>query len=303
MHEQHLSAKEAALESMQEISGALVGITLVLTAVFIPMAFFGGSTGVIYRQFSITLVAAMSLSLMVALILTPALCALILKPNPQPVRWASWFNQELDNLKDRYVHLSTMTLQHKAICLVLFIGLIGIFALFYRALPTSFLPSEDQGILSLQIRLQEGAPMKNTIQVGEQVRQYFLEQEKANINLVMIRYGRNFSGTGQNLATGFVALKHWDDRSGGENTAQAIRERAMAHFRDNPNAQINISMPASVNGLGQTDGLDFWIRDINGNGRQYLEEQFQNMQASAAQYSSFENLEDRKSTRLNSSHV
>src|SRR5690606_19595938 len=253
MHEQQLSAKEAALASMQEISGALVGITLVLTAVFIPMAFFGGSTGVIYRQFSITLVAAMSLSLMVALILTPALCALILKPNPQPVRWASWFNQKLDNLKDRYVHLSTMTLQHKTVCLVLFIGLIGIFALFYRALPTSFLPSEDQGILSLQIRLQEGAPMKNTIQVGEQVRQYFLEQEKANINLVMIRYGRNFSGTGQNLATGFVALKHWDDRSGGENTAQAIRERAMAHFRDNPNAQINISMPASVNGLGQTD--------------------------------------------------
>ena len=293
MHEQQLSAKEAALASMQEISGALVGITLVLTAVFIPMAFFGGSTGVIYRQFSITLVAAMSLSLMVALILTPALCALILKTNPQPVRWASCFNQKLDNLKDRYVHLSTMTLQHKAICLVLFIGLIGIFALFYRALPTSFLPSEDQGILSLQIRLQEGAPMKNTIQVGEQVRQYFLEQEKANINLVMIRYGRNFSGTGQNLATGFVALKHWDDRSGGENTAQAIRERAMAHFRDNPNAQINISMPASVNGLGQTDGLDFWIRDINGNGRQYLEEQFQNMHASAAQYSSFENLDKR----------
>ena len=111
--------------------------------------------------------------------------------------------------------------------------------------------------------------------------------------MVMLRYGRNFSGTGQNLATGFVALKHWDDRAGEENTAQAIRERAMKHFRSNRDAQVNISMPASVNGLGQTDGLDFWIRDINGNGRQYLEEQFQNMQAGAAQYSSFENLDKR----------
>lgn len=180
MHEQHLSAKEAALESMQEISGALVGITLVLTAVFIPMAFFGGSTGVIYRQFSITLVAAMSLSLLVALILTPALCALILKPNPKPAKWAAWFNQKLDHLKHRYLHLSKVTIQHQVICLLLFAGLICVFALFYRALPTSFLPSEDQGILSLQIKVQEGAPMKNTIQVGEEVRKYFLDQEQAN---------------------------------------------------------------------------------------------------------------------------
>ena len=122
MHEQQLTAKAAALESMQEISGALIGITLVLTAVFIPMAFFGGSTGVIYRQFSITLVAAMSLSLMVALILTPALCALILKPNPKPAKWASWFNQKLDDLKHRYLKVSNVTLQHKAISLVLLPG-------------------------------------------------------------------------------------------------------------------------------------------------------------------------------------
>jgi len=290
MHEKQLSAKDAALESMQEISGALIGITLVLTAVFIPMAFFGGSTGMIYRQFSITLVAAMSLSLMVALILTPALCALILKPNPKPAKWASWFNQKLDHLKHRYLNLSKLTVQRQAICLLLFAGLIGVFALFYRALPTSFLPSEDQGILSLQIKLQEGAPMKNTIQIGEEVRKYFLDQEQANVNLVMIRYGRNFSGTGQNLATGFVALKHWDERSGQDNTAQAIRERALKHFQSNRNAQINVSMPASVNGLGQTDGLDFWIRDINGNGRQYLEQQFKALEARAGNYTSFENL-------------
>ncbi|MGE8538861.1 MAG: efflux RND transporter permease subunit, partial [Acinetobacter sp.] len=197
---------------------------------------------------------------------------------------------KLDDLKHRYLRLSKVTIQHQAICLLLFAGLICVFALFYRALPTSFLPSEDQGILSLQIKLQEGAPMKNTIQIGEEVRKYFLDQEQANVSLVMIRYGRNFSGTGQNLATGFVALKHWDERSGQDNTAQAIRERALKHFQSNRNAQINVSMPASVNGLGQTDGLDFWIRDINGNGRQYLEQQYQALEAQAGNYASFENL-------------
>ncbi|WP_286834092.1 efflux RND transporter permease subunit, partial [Acinetobacter sp. UBA3132] len=290
MHEKQLTAKEAALESMQEISGALVGITLVLTAVFIPMAFFGGSTGVIYRQFSITLVAAMSLSLMVALILTPALCALILKPNPNPARWAQWFNHKLESVKQRYLKLSNVTLQHKTICLILFAGLVAVFGLFYKALPTSFLPSEDQGTLSIQVRLQEGAPLKNTVATGEKIREYFLEQEKDNINLVMMRYGRNFSGTGQNLATGFVALKHWDDRPGEENTAQAIRERALKHFRGFKDAQVNINMPASVSGLGQTDGLEFWIRDIEGNGRQYLEQQFKELEEKTKQYSTFENL-------------
>ncbi len=132
MHEQQLSAKQASIVSMQEISGALVGITLVLTAVFIPMAFFGGSTGVIYRQFSITLVTAMALSLGVALILTPALCALILKPNPQPAQWAIWFNQKLERLKQHYLKLTGWTIQHKAVCLVVFAGLLTVFAMFYR---------------------------------------------------------------------------------------------------------------------------------------------------------------------------
>ncbi|MFW1753112.1 multidrug efflux RND transporter permease subunit [Acinetobacter wanghuae] len=290
MHEKQLSAKDAALESMQEISGALIGITLVLTAVFIPMAFFGGSTGVIYRQFSITLVAAMGLSLLVALILTPALCALILKPNPKPARWATGFNRKLEQLKQHYLNVSKKLFQHKTVCLLLLGALICVFALFYRALPTSFLPSEDQGILSLQVKLQEGAPLKNTIEVGEKIREYFLEHEKDNVNLVMMRYGRNFSGTGQNLATGFVALKHWDERDGQANTAQAIRERAMTHFKGFNQAQVNVNMPPSVNGLGQTDGLDFWIRDVDGKGRQALADQFKPLEQRAAAYSSFENL-------------
>ncbi|MBJ8422513.1 multidrug efflux RND transporter permease subunit [Acinetobacter bereziniae] len=294
MHEQGLTAKQASIESMQEMTGALIGITVVLTAVFIPMAFFTGSTGVIYRQFSITLVAAMALSLVVALVLTPALCAIILKPNPQPMRWATWFNTKLENLKQRYIKLIQKTLNLKWVILTLFFGLTVVFALFYRALPTSFIPSEDQGMLSVQFRLADGAPMSSSQVVGENIRKYFLEKEKQNVDIVLIRYGRNFSGTGQNLGTGFVALKHWDDRSGSENSAQAIRERAVKYFNKNPNARITVSLPASVNGLGDSDSLEFWIQDVNGQGRKYLDQQFNVLQTQAKQFLTFENL-DKKS--------
>ena len=291
MHEQGLSAKQASIESMQEMTGALIGITVVLTAVFIPMAFFSGSTGVIYRQFSITLVAAMALSLMVALILTPALCAIILKPNPKPMRWANWFNGKLENLKQNYLKLVQKTLNFKWVIMVIFIGLIAAFTLIYRSLPTSFIPSEDQGILSVQFRLADGAPMANSRVIGEEIRRYFLEKEQQNVNIVLIRYGRNFSGTGQNLGTGFIALKHWDERTGQRNSAQAIRERAMKYFRTNKNANITVMMPSSVNGLGDSDSLEFWLQDINGQGRKYLDQQFDSIKQQATQFKSFENLE------------
>ena len=291
MHEQGLSAKQASIESMQEMTGALIGITVVLTAVFIPMAFFSGSTGVIYRQFSITLVAAMALSLMVALILTPALCAIILKPNPKPMRWANWFNGKLENLKQNYLKLVQKTLNFKWVIMVIFIGLIATFTLIYRSLPTSFIPSEDQGILSVQFRLADGAPMANSRVIGEEIRQYFLEKEQQNVNIVLIRYGRNFSGTGQNLGTGFIALKHWDERTGQRNSAQAIRERAMKYFRTNKNANITVMMPSSVNGLGDSDSLEFWLQDINGQGRKYLDQQFDSIKQQATQFKNFENLE------------
>ncbi|WP_445115257.1 multidrug efflux RND transporter permease subunit [Acinetobacter sp. WZC-1] len=294
MHEQQLSATQASIESMREMSGALVGITVVLTAVFIPMAFFSGSTGVIYRQFSITLVAAMSLSLLVALILTPALCALILKPNVRASNWAVWFNRQMERLKRTYVGLIQKTLNLKLVVLVIFVGLTGSFALVYQALPTSFIPSEDQAILSVQFRLVDGAPMSASAAVGEQIRRYFLEQEKQNVEIVLIRYGQNFSGTGQNLGTGFVALKHWDQRPGSRNSAQAIRDRAMAYFNKNRSARIMVNLPSSVNGLGDTDSLEFWIQDLNGQGRQYLDNQLSILQKEAGQYSSFTDI-DKKS--------
>ena len=207
MHEQRMTAKQASIESMHEISGALVGITLVLTAVFIPMAFFGGSTGVIYRQFSITLVTAMAISLSVALVLTPALCALILKPAGQTYRWAVSFNRMLHQTKSKYTQVSQLVIHNRVAALVIAGALIIVFALFYRALPTSFLPNEDQGSLSLQVTLQDNAPMSKTIETGEAVRSYFLEHEKDNVDLVMLRYGRNRTGTGQHLAQGFIQLK------------------------------------------------------------------------------------------------
>lgn len=291
MHERGLSAKQASIESMQEMTGALIGITVVLTAVFIPMAFFTGSTGVIYRQFSITLVAAMALSLLVALILTPALCAIILKPNQKTMRWANGFNQKLEHLKQAYLKLVAKTLQFKWVILVIFVGLISVFAMIYRVLPTSFIPSEDQGMLSVQFRLAEGAPISKSRIVGEEIRQYFLEKEQQNVNIVLIRYGRNFSGTGQNLGTGFIALKHWDERTGRANSAQAIRERAMKYFKNNKNANITVMMPSSVNGLGNSNSIEFWIRDINGQGRKYLDQQFELLKNEAEKVSTFENLD------------
>jgi multidrug efflux pump len=291
MHEQQLDAKQASLASMHEISGALVGITLVLTAVFIPMAFFGGSTGVIYRQFSLTLITAMSISLAVALVLTPALCALILKPTAQPFTWATRFNYQLERIKDKYLQLSHAIIDFKWMSVVIISALILVFALFYRALPTSFLPNEDQGRLSVQITLQDNAPMSQTMKVGESIRDYFLEHEKNNVDLVMLRYGNNRTGTGQHMAQGFIKLKSWDARTGQNNNANAIRQRANTYFQNHANAKIMITSPPVVIGLGDTDSLSFWIRDINGQGRQFLNQQFTQLKQDSEQYTGFENLD------------
>ena len=293
MHEKQLDAKQAAIESMQEISGALVGITLVLSAVFIPMAFFGGSTGVIYRQFSVTLVTAMAISLLVALILTPALCALILKPTEKPYTWAQKFNNSLDKLKEKYLKVSERTVQNRMITVVIASALLVVFALFYQHLPTSFLPNEDQGRLSLQVTLQDNAPMSKTIQVGESIREYFLTKEKANVDLVMLRYGRSRSGTGQNMAQGFIKLKHWDDRPGAENSVDAIRERAIKYFKNNNDARVLFLMPPVVNGLGDTNGINLWLRDIEGVGREALNEKLKQLKVDAKYYKTFDNLDQK----------
>ncbi|AOA57885.1 multidrug efflux RND transporter permease subunit [Acinetobacter larvae] len=294
MHEQAMDAQQAALASMQDMSGALIGITLVLTAVFIPMAFFPGATGVIYRQFSVTLVAAMSLSLLTALILTPALCAIILKPKQKTARWAELFNNTLKSIDTYYRKTIHLTLNYKWAMMICFIALIAVFSLLYRALPTSFIPSEDQGILSVQFRLVDGAPMSKSVVVGEQIQRYFLEQEKANVDIVLMRYGRNFSGTAQNLGTGFVALKSWDQRKSPEQTALAIKQRAEKYFRQHLEVSfVLVSLPAAVSGLGDTNSLDFWLQDVNGQGRQYLQQQYEAIKLKANEYDSFEKFQNR----------
>ncbi|MBP7880189.1 efflux RND transporter permease subunit [Acinetobacter sp. NIPH 1852] len=294
MHEQKLDAKQASIQSMQEISGALVGITLVLTAVFIPMSFFTGATGIIYRQFSITLVAAMSLSLLVALILTPALCAILLKPQQQKAKWAVYFERGLDRVRSFYLNVAKKVIQLKFLSLVALLFLVGAFAWTYRELPTSFLPQEDQGILGVQFRLAEGTPMSQTQVIGKQISDYFLAEEKDNLNGIMVIHGRNFSGSGQNLGQAFVSLKHWDDRPGVKNSAQEIRARAMKHFAQNNQARIMVMMPAVIRGLGNSDKINFWLQDTQGSGRDSLIRSFENLQQQGNALSSIENL-DKKS--------
>ncbi|MFG0636815.1 efflux RND transporter permease subunit [Acinetobacter soli] len=278
MHAQQVDAREASILSMQEISGALVGITLVLTAVFIPMSFFSGATGIIYRQFSITLVAAMALSLMVALILTPALCAVLLKPHKREFKWAHWFNYKLDQLRDQYLRLTERSIQTKAITLVIFVALIATFVWVYRNLPTSFLPQEDQGALSVQFTLPQGTPLSKTEAIGKQISDYFMQHEKANLNGIMVIQGRNNSGTGQNLGQAYVSLKHWDERKGSENSAQKIRERAMQYFSQDNQARIFVLMPSVIRGLGNSDKISFWLQDLKGLGREHLLDAFKQLQ-------------------------
>lgn len=293
MHEQQLDAKTASIQSMQEISGALIGITLVLTAVFIPMSFFSGATGIIYRQFSITLVAAMALSLFVALILTPALCALLLKPQQKKAKWAIWFNIALDKIKQFYLKISQQVIKLRYLSIAVFLILVSIFVWIYRDLPTSFLPQEDQGLLNVQFRLAEGTPLRQTEIVGKQISDYFLAQEQDNLNGIMVIHGRNFSGTGQNLGQAFVSLKHWDERKGGENSAQDIRSRAMKHFSQNNQARIMVMMPSVIRGLGNSDKMEFWLQDVNGLGSKGLIAKFHELKQNSENIKSFENLDQK----------
>ncbi|RYY78710.1 MAG: efflux RND transporter permease subunit [Moraxellaceae bacterium] len=274
MQEQQLDARQATIQSMQEITGALIGITLVLSAVFLPMAFFGGSIGVIYQQFSITIVSAMVLSVLVALTLTPALCATLLKPDhqkdPQQGGFFGWFNRSFERLQNGYKNKVARLICWPKLFMAGFVAISALVLLAYSSLPTSFLPDEDQGSLNVQFTLKEGAPLRETEQIGQQVSNYFLTKEKNNLNTVMIVLGRNFAGNGQNVGQAYVSLKHWDARKGEENSADAIIERANKYFKKVPDVRINVNAPSIVRGLGQSNGFNFWLQDVNNAGRDAL---------------------------------
>ncbi|MDH0617028.1 MULTISPECIES: efflux RND transporter permease subunit [unclassified Agrobacterium] len=273
MEEEGLGPREATIKSMGEISGALVGITTVLSAVFVPMAFFSGSVGVIYRQFSITIVTAMILSVLVALVLTPALCATILrkpKHHTQKPAFFRWFNRNFERGTQFYRRGVNVMIKRMAISIMLFFTLVaGIVALLDR-LPTAFLPQEDQGRVIATIQLPAGATADRTRRVLDTVIQHFLTEEKDYVNGVFGSVGFNFSGQGQNVALAFISLKDFDQRTTPESTAQAIVGRAMRAFGPIRDARVVALNPPPIPGFGNSAGFDFFIRDTEGAGHDAL---------------------------------
>ncbi len=275
---EHLKPKEAARKSMDEISGALIGIGMVLSAVFLPMAFFGGSTGVIYRQFSITIVSSMALSVMVALILTPALCATILKPHDPSknegkgllARFFRWFNEKFDLGTEKYekgVRSSARNWKRSGLVYLL---IVGAMALIFWRLPSGFLPDEDQGTMIALVQAPPGATLPRTQRGLDVVRDHFLKDEKANVASVFTISGFSFNGQGQNAGMAFVKLKDWKDRSGAENRAPALVGRAMAKFSQYRDATIFALVPPAVQELGNATGFDLWLVDQNNIGHDKL---------------------------------
>ena len=275
MTEEGLSPREATRKSMGQITGALVGIALVLSAVFVPMAFFGGSTGVIYRQFSITIVSAMSLSVLVAIILTPALCATMLKPlEPGHERrsrgFFGWFNRGFDRSNRAYQGMVGTILARGGRFLLIYAALIAIVAFMFGRMPTAFLPDEDQGILLTQVQLPAGATQERTLKVLDKVQDHFLENEKDAVESVFTVAGFSFGGTGQNMGLGFVRLRDWSERPGTEMSAQSVAARAMGAFMPMRDAMAFAFAPPPIPELGIATGFNFFLQDQAGVGRDVL---------------------------------
>lgn len=271
MRDEGLPAREATEKSMGEISGALVAIALVLSAVFLPMAFFGGSTGVIYRQFSITIISAMLLSVVVALTLTPALCGSVLQHVPPHKKgFFGAFNRFYRRTEDKYQRGVIYVLRRAARTMGLYLVLGGGMALMMWKLPGSFLPTEDQGELMVQYTLPAGATAARTAEVNRQIVDWFLINEKANTDVIFTVDGFSFSGSGQNTGMAFVSLKNWSQRKGAENTAQAIALRATKELGTIRDATVFAMTPPAVDGLGQSNGFTFELLANGGTDRETL---------------------------------
>jgi hydrophobe/amphiphile efflux-1 (HAE1) family protein len=282
MAEEGLSPLEATRKSMDQITGALVGIALVLSAVFIPMAFFGGSTGVIYRQFSITIVSAMLLSVLVAVTLSPALCATLLKPVPASDgvgshhairhgvtgRFFNAFNRVFDRNADRYQRGVGGLLQRGKRSLLVYALLVAGSAVLFARLPTAFLPDEDQGILQLQVKMPAGSTAERLQQVMNTVESYLAKQQDVRF-YNLITGGGGDQGTGQ----GFIGLNDWSDRSGdGQSAGELSRRFATELGREIRDAQVFVLLPPAVRGLGANAGFAVQMQDVGGVGPQALAE-------------------------------
>ena len=264
MEEEHLSPRDATRKSMTEISGALVGIAMVLSAVFLPMAFLGGSTGVIYRQFSVTIVSAMALSVLVALILTPALCATLLKPvneNTRPKRGLfALFNNGFDWVNRRYTSIVGRMIGGTAVSLILFVVIaVGMGVLFTR-LPGGFLPEEDQALLFGQVTLPPNSTAEQTADVNRRVTDYLMQNETKAVKSVLSVVGFNFAGQAQSSGFLVISLLPWDKRDASQ-SAEAVAGRAMGHFAHDPAAQVFVVSPPAVIELGNATGFDMELLD------------------------------------------
>ncbi|MFP7633632.1 efflux RND transporter permease subunit [Pseudomonas veronii] len=268
-----LSPVAATRQSMREISSALVGITLVLSAVFIPMAFFGGSTGIIYRQFSVTIVSAMVLSVLVAMTLTPALCASLLKTRDGRGHGAQhgffgWFNRTFERASAGYERWVGVVLRRWGRSLLLYGAVLVVMAVGYMSLPTSFLPDEDQGILMAQIQLPVGATDSRTQAVIKQFEDYILKQPE--VEAMISISGLGMGGNSQNTARAFIRLKDWDERGGPGQGAAAIAQRATMALSSIGDADAFVMQPPTVRGLGQSSGFDLQLKDLAGLGHDAL---------------------------------
>ena len=281
MSEEGLSPHDATVKSMGQISSALVGIATVLTAVFLPMAFFGGSTGVIYRQFSITIISAMILSVLVAMILTPALCSTLLKPvekghTPGECGWFCqffrWFNKLFDFSRKKYEGIVSRSFNKPVRYLVIYGAIVAGMVFLFLRLPTAFLPDEDQGFIVCQVQLPAGATRERTLQVIEQMEKHFLETETKTVESLITVAGFSFAGRGQNMGLAFVRLKDWKLRKTPDLKAKAVAGRAMGAFSQIRDGMAFAFSPPAVIELGQANGFDLQLQDRGGLGHEKLME-------------------------------
>ena len=274
MDEEGLSPLEATRKAMGQITGALVGVALVLSAVFVPSAFSGGAVGAIYRQFSLTIVAAMTLSVLVALILTPALCTLLLKPAPQGHvergGFFGWFNKNFYRSRDRYRNGVQDVIAHSSRWFIIYAMVIVVVALLFLHMPTSFLPVEDEGLFFVQVQTPAGATQGRTQAVLDDVANYLLGHEAKAVDGVLEVMGFNFAGRGQNSGLLFVRLKDWSVRRSAELKVQALIKRLGEHFNDYKDANIIAINPPPIPELGTAAGFDFELEDQAGLGHEQL---------------------------------
>lgn len=275
MSEEGLSPREATRKSMDQITPALVGVGVILSAVFVPMAFLGGSTGVIYRQFSATIVSAMALSVLVALVLTPALCATMLKPierghHAVDTGFFGWFNRRFDAANKRYQGSVRGMIARPRRFMLAFGVMAAVMAVLFLRLPTAFLPEEDQGTLFTMVQAPVGATQERTMKVIEQIERHFMENEKEAMKSIFSVQGFSFAGSGQNTGIAFVTLKDWSERESGALSVSAVAERATQAFSQIRDAFVFAFAPPAVPELGIAGGFNFYIKDNIGLGHEQL---------------------------------